>query len=148
MNISQYNLVTNMCLFTAYGLWQAKDTFQLPTWIGLFIYNIPVANSVWLLVWLWIIISNKLFGFRTQYFIGIVAEDISFYQNKRIHDHMSSFPYEECYARSRCQWQGQVSTSHSICGLLLVFPALIMTSSNGSIFRVTGPLCVEFTGHR
>ena len=23
-----------------------------------------------------------------------------------------------------------------------------MTSSNGDIFRVTGPLCVEFTGHR
>ena len=23
-----------------------------------------------------------------------------------------------------------------------------MTSSNGNIFRVTGPLCVEFTGHR
>ena len=26
--------------------------------------------------------------------------------------------------------------------------ALIMTSSNGNIFRVTGPLSVEFTGHR
>ena len=25
---------------------------------------------------------------------------------------------------------------------------LIMTSSNGNIFRVTGPLCGEFTGHR
>ena len=25
---------------------------------------------------------------------------------------------------------------------------LIMASSNGSIFRVTGPLCGEFTGHR
>ena len=24
----------------------------------------------------------------------------------------------------------------------------IMTSSNGNIFRVTGPLCGEFTGHR
>ena len=24
----------------------------------------------------------------------------------------------------------------------------MMTSSNGNIFRVTGPLCVEFTGHR
>ena len=27
-----------------------------------------------------------------------------------------------------------------------IFP--IMTSSNGNIFRVTGPLCGEFTGHR
>ena len=25
---------------------------------------------------------------------------------------------------------------------------LMMTSSNGNIFRVTGPLCGEFTGHR
>ena len=24
----------------------------------------------------------------------------------------------------------------------------MMTSSNGNIFRVTGPLCGEFTGHR
>ena len=24
----------------------------------------------------------------------------------------------------------------------------MMTSSNGNIFRITGPLCVEFTGHR
>ena len=27
-------------------------------------------------------------------------------------------------------------------------PVSMMTSSNGSIFRVTGPLCGEFTGHR
>ena len=26
--------------------------------------------------------------------------------------------------------------------------ALVMTSSNGNIFGVTGPLCGEFTGHR
>ena len=24
----------------------------------------------------------------------------------------------------------------------------LMTSSNANIFRVTGPLCMEFTGHR
>ena len=28
------------------------------------------------------------------------------------------------------------------------FPIFIMTSSNGNIFRVTGPLCGEFIGHR
>ena len=27
-------------------------------------------------------------------------------------------------------------------------PVVMMTSSNGNIFRVTGPLCGEFTGHR
>ena len=28
------------------------------------------------------------------------------------------------------------------------FACIMMTSSNGNIFRVTGPLCGEFTGHR
>ena len=31
---------------------------------------------------------------------------------------------------------------------LLSMGNIMMTSSNGSIFRVTGPLCGEFTGHR
>ena len=29
-----------------------------------------------------------------------------------------------------------------------IFPIFMMTSSNGNMFRVTGPLCREFTGHR
>ena len=29
-----------------------------------------------------------------------------------------------------------------------MLPVFMMTSSNGTIFRVTGPLCGEFTGHR
>ena len=33
-------------------------------------------------------------------------------------------------------------------GCRRIYPQIIMTSSNGNIFRVTGPLCVEFTGHR
>ena len=33
-------------------------------------------------------------------------------------------------------------------GVILGFGALMMTSSNGNIFRVTGPLCGEFTGPR
>ena len=37
----------------------------------------------------------------------------------------------------------RVSLSH-----LLVFALHMMTSSNGNIFRVTGILCGEFTGHR
>ena len=32
--------------------------------------------------------------------------------------------------------------------MLLPYSTYIMTSSNGNIFRVTGPLWVEFTGHR
>ena len=31
---------------------------------------------------------------------------------------------------------------------ILLLLICMMTSSNGKIFRVTGPLCVEFTGHR
>ena len=33
-------------------------------------------------------------------------------------------------------------------GYVLIFNVFVMTSSNGSIFRVTGPLCAEFTGDR
>ena len=32
------------------------------------------------------------------------------------------------------------------CDRLAEMLALMMTSSNGNIFRVTGPLCGEFTG--
>ena len=32
--------------------------------------------------------------------------------------------------------------------MILKMQHVIMTSSNGNIFRVTGPLCGEFTGHR
>ena len=55
----------------------------------------------------------------------------SAYDTNRIRE---SFPqivgHTECSAK----------TGVSVC--------LMMTSSNGSIFRVTGPLCGEFTGHR
>ena len=37
-------------------------------------------------------------------------------------------------------------TEHRVCDLLPIL--FMMTSSNGNIFRVTGPLCGEFTGHR
>ena len=32
--------------------------------------------------------------------------------------------YEKCCVRSRYQWQGQVITSHGICGIYLLTPAL------------------------
>ena len=38
-----------------------------------------------------------------------------------------------------------IPTPGFLCGPNLFY---IMTSSNGNIFRVTGPLCGEFTGHR
>ena len=40
-----------------------------------------------------------------------------------------------------------VHTSHLFAPCLTSSPSM-MTSSNGNIFRVTGPLCKEFTGHR
>ena len=36
----------------------------------------------------------------------------------------------------------------SLCELFSLNPGNMMASSNGNIFRVTGPLCGEFTGHR
>ena len=38
----------------------------------------------------------------------------------------------------------------NICklGIILIQPLCMMTSLNGTIFRVTGPLCGEFNGHR
>ena len=42
-----------------------------------------------------------------------------------------------------CQWECPRGTPMCIWK-----PILMMTSSNVNIFRVTGPLCGEFTGHR
>ena len=47
----------------------------------------------------------------------------------------------QCMAGSMSWWLGRAC--HLIC-----FATYMMTSSNGTIFRVTGPLCGEFTGHR
>ena len=43
-----------------------------------------------------------------------------------------------------------IQTDHSILLKEYIFYSAIvmMTSSNGNIFRVTGHLCGEFTGHR
>ena len=37
---------------------------------------------------------------------------------------------------------------YQITLVVLHGPVYMMTSSNGNIFRITGPLCREFTGHR
>ena len=76
------------------------------------------------------------------------------------------YAFEECCAWSRYQGQGQVFTLLFICDVItdfwsrigteptlggLILDELIyrhMTSPNGNIFRVTGPLCGEFTGPR
>ena len=41
-----------------------------------------------------------------------------------------------------------LTLSDSIVWCADTFHAVMMTSSNGNIIRVTGPLCGEFTGHR
>ena len=54
----------------------------------------------------------------------------------------------------RCEWDVSNSQAFwqilSFCWayMLLAVPLLMVTSSNGSSLRVTGLLCVEFTGHR
>ena len=60
-------------------------------------------------------------------------------------------------------WNFKVPTISPPCGVLRTTPSAahynhvtrvswclnsMMTSSNGNVFRVTGPLCGEFTGHR
>ena len=49
-------------------------------------------------------------------------------------------------------WQGfdiwQASDIWDAFVLILLVWYIMMTSSNGNIFRITGPLCGEFTGHR
>ena len=74
-----------------------------------------------------------------------------------------SFGMEECFRTCKhtqvCQIQiqfyntyGLIHPESLICSSrrIRIFGNLIlmMTSSNGNIFRVTGPLCGEFTGHR
>ena len=38
--------------------------------------------------------------------------------------------------------------SKEICMRYVIIQIVMMTSSNGNLFRVTGPFCGEFTGHR
>ena len=45
---------------------------------------------------------------------------------------------------TRENWKKTCPTFQSALRLLMI----LMTSSNGNIFRVTGPLCGEFIGHR
>ena len=48
-----------------------------------------------------------------------------------------------------CQWLWKIVLKKIVVDdLLLSREHTIMTSSNGNIFRVTGPLCGEFTGDR
>ena len=72
--------------------------------------------------------------------------------NKYIHlmIHISSFliasqsTFRRVFENIDIQYiTGIISMVHS-----LLFLCVMMTSSNGNIFRVTGPLCGEFTGHR
>ena len=48
--------------------------------------------------------------------------------------------FDECYLFLNCWWFEKRRNFH--------VESLMMTSSNGKKFRVTGPLCGEFTGHR
>ena len=47
---------------------------------------------------------------------------------------------------SLCIWSKKTQKPNNITQLLLELCFYMMTSSNGNIFRVTGPLCGEFTG--
>ena len=61
---------------------------------------------------------------------------------------MQKWQIREIVQSSISQKPPHSSPSHMSLVCLLYFGANMMTSSNGNIFRVTGPLCGEFTGHR
>ena len=54
-------------------------------------------------------------------------------------NHQPLFAQQLVQQKTPLQWKYHRSTSPVLC---------MMTSSNGNIFRVTGHLCGEFTGHR
>ena len=54
--------------------------------------------------------------------------------------------YHTAFMRCRCWYLKGQNYNRSIKGLFIFL--IIMTSSSGNIFRVTGHLCGEFTGHR
>ena len=47
-----------------------------------------------------------------------------------------------------CRWWDLWHATHTYMRTVSPRDFIMMTSSNGNIFRVTGPLCGEFTGHR
>ena len=63
---------------------------------------------------------------------------------------------EVCLHLAKCLWEYYLHLlKHFLDGMgifmsngSIKFTMVIMTSSNGNIFRVIGPLCGEFTGHR
>ena len=72
-------------------------------------------------------------------------------------------PGQEGWWRACCVWCGKIWCIKAEVSLMWIYhwssgcpymhwkPRVVitmMTSSNGNIFRVTGPLCGEFTGHR
>ena len=47
-----------------------------------------------------------------------------------------------------CECRILANHNHVLAATVMIYFAYMMASSNGNIFRVTGPLCGEFTGHR
>ena len=58
------------------------------------------------------------------------------------HDYIKEAYWSDVCFASHCSWTGDFHSDW----YYFVATVLMMTSSNGNIFRVTGPLCGEFTG--
>ena len=77
---------------------------------------------------------------------------------KCLTDSKSASVWVVAWCRIGVLWERRLSTetanrpgiSVSWCVIIakIIFPSRMMASSNGNIFRVTGHLCGEFTGHR
>ena len=90
----------------------------------------------------------------TNYVLGIFL--------KKVNNHFATiFQFTQWCQNGRfCVWERLFENCCIVFQIWVIFvpkhpintrPALVqimMTSSNGTIFRVTGPLCCQFTGHR
>ena len=60
----------------------------------------------------------------------------------------ATIPEREALFNTFCGWVRHFTEDFTITGNIQIYSHFMMTSSNGNIFRVTGLLCGEFTGHR
>ena len=92
--------------------------------------------------WGTVLSNQNTAGFKKVFdnvYQEILLDVLEYYSGR---DH--SYKFYRSYRAIRHQYTID-NGMKSVCGFV---KRGMMTSSNGNIFRVTGPLCGEFTGHR
>ena len=115
----------------------------------------PTVNKIFL-------IKRRRFWVRKYFFSsgiaaqhgGDIANDHPWYYRYFLHHdsvHTNSLLHFKIFMHFElvCMNEHHVrETIQFLNGNIMIWLFCMMTSSNGNIFRVTGPLCREFTGHR